>query len=138
MADGWMATSVGQLLVERPARGGRTGHYRGAVGRSQYFVWEMLYIGDSRAGGVGGYLGAERSWSRRYWGLSVVMDLAPRRMASFRVSGLPASASDAGKAMLESWQVDGLNPQWPLGLEIAGYTTYTPEQAVACKGPGDA
>jgi ribose transport system substrate-binding protein len=47
------------------------------------------------------------------------------------------NTTDAGKAMLESWQVDGLDPLWPLGLQIDGYTTYTPEQAVACKGPGE-
>jgi ribose transport system substrate-binding protein len=51
---------------------------------------------------------------------------------------LADNTTPEGKAMLESWQVDGLNPQWPLGLEIEGYTTYTPEQAVACKGPGEA
>jgi ribose transport system substrate-binding protein len=51
---------------------------------------------------------------------------------------LADNVSDAGKATLESWQVDGLDPLWPLGLEIEGYTTYTPEQAVACKGPGEA
>ncbi|HSL77828.1 MAG TPA: substrate-binding domain-containing protein [Candidatus Limnocylindrales bacterium] len=51
---------------------------------------------------------------------------------------LADNTSPEGKALLESWQVDGLNPQWPLGLQIEGYTTYTPEQAVACKGPGDA
>jgi ribose transport system substrate-binding protein len=47
------------------------------------------------------------------------------------------NTSDAGKTLLESWQVDGLDPLWPLGLQIDGYTTYTPEQAVACKGPGE-
>ncbi len=47
------------------------------------------------------------------------------------------NTSDAGKALLESWQVDGLDPLWPLGLQIEGFTTYTPEQAVACKGPGE-
>jgi ribose transport system substrate-binding protein len=47
------------------------------------------------------------------------------------------NTTDAGKAMLESWQVDGLDPLWPLGLQIDGFTTYTPEQAVACKGPGE-
>ncbi len=47
------------------------------------------------------------------------------------------NVSDAGREMLESWQVDGLDPLWPLGLEIEGYTTYTPEQAIACEGPGD-
>jgi len=47
------------------------------------------------------------------------------------------NVSDEGKALLASWQVDGLDPNWPLGLEIDGYTTYTPEQAIACKGPND-
>jgi len=47
------------------------------------------------------------------------------------------NVTDEGKALLASWQVDGLDPLWPLGLQIEGYTTYTPEQAVACKGPGE-
>ena len=47
------------------------------------------------------------------------------------------NVTDAGKALLKSWQVDGLDPLWPLGLQIDGYTTYTPEQAVACKGPNE-
>jgi ribose transport system substrate-binding protein len=50
---------------------------------------------------------------------------------------LADNTSDAGKSTLESWQVDGLNELWPLGLQIEGWTTYTPEQAVACKGPGE-
>jgi ribose transport system substrate-binding protein len=50
---------------------------------------------------------------------------------------LADNVTDEGKAMLESWQVDGLDPLWPLGLQIEGFTTYTPEQAVACKGPGE-
>lgn len=47
------------------------------------------------------------------------------------------NTSDDGRALLESWQVDGLDPLWPLGLEIEGFTTYTPEQAIACVGPGE-
>lgn len=47
------------------------------------------------------------------------------------------NTTDAGKAKLKSWQVDGLDPLWPLGLQIEGWTTYTPEQAIACKGPGE-
>ena len=47
------------------------------------------------------------------------------------------NTSDDGRAMLESWQVDGLDPLWPLGLEIEGWTTYTPEEAIACVGPGE-
>ena len=50
---------------------------------------------------------------------------------------LADNVSDEGKKTLESWKVDGLDPLWPLGLQIEGWTTYTPEQAVACKGPGE-
>jgi len=49
---------------------------------------------------------------------------------------LADNVTDEGRTTLESWQVDGLDPLWPLGLEIEGWTTYTPEQAVACEGPG--
>ncbi len=45
------------------------------------------------------------------------------------------NTSEDGRAMLQSWQVDGLDPLWPLGLTIEGWTTYTPEQAIACEGP---
>jgi ribose transport system substrate-binding protein len=48
---------------------------------------------------------------------------------------LADNVTDDGRATLESWQVDGLDPLWPLGLTIEGWTTYTPEQAVACEGP---
>jgi len=47
------------------------------------------------------------------------------------------NTTEEGRATLESWQVDGLDPLWPLGLQIEGWTTYTPEQAIACKGPGE-
>ncbi|HET8571567.1 MAG TPA: substrate-binding domain-containing protein [Candidatus Limnocylindria bacterium] len=47
------------------------------------------------------------------------------------------NTSDEGKSTLKSWQVDGLDPLWPLGLKVEGWTSYTPEQAIACKGPGE-
>lgn len=48
-----------------------------------------------------------------------------------------ANTTDDGRATLESWQVDGLDPLWPLGLEIEGWTSYAPEQAIDCVGPGE-
>jgi ribose transport system substrate-binding protein len=48
---------------------------------------------------------------------------------------LADNLTDAGKATLQSWLVSGLDPSWPLGLKVEGYTHYTPEQAIACKGP---
>src|SRR5687767_1631588 len=51
---------------------------------------------------------------------------------------LADNQGDEGKATLQSWQsVEGLDPTWPLGIEIEGWTSYTPERAVACKGPGE-
>jgi ribose transport system substrate-binding protein len=48
------------------------------------------------------------------------------------------NTTDAGKTSLKAWQsVPGLAPTWPLGLQIDGWTTYTPDQAIACKGPGE-
>ena len=48
------------------------------------------------------------------------------------------NVTDAGKALLQSWQsVPGLDPNWPLGIQIDGWTHYTSEQAIACKGPND-
>jgi len=50
---------------------------------------------------------------------------------------LAENQTDEGAETLASWLVEGLDPTWPLGLQIQGFTTYTPEQAVACEGPGE-
>ncbi len=63
---------------------------------------------------------------------------APYPNTVLLVPVLAENQTDDGKALLESWQsVEGLDPTWPLGIEVEGFTTYTPEQAVACKGPGE-
>lgn len=62
---------------------------------------------------------------------------APQPNTVLLVPVLAENTSDEGRALLASWQVDGLDPLWPLGLQIEGWTTYTPEQAVACAGPGE-
>jgi ribose transport system substrate-binding protein len=47
------------------------------------------------------------------------------------------NTTDAGKTQLKSWQsVPGLDPNWPLGITVEGFTTYTAQQAIGCKGPG--
>ena len=46
--------------------------------------------------------------------------------------------TDAGKADAEV--VAGsrpLDPLWPLGLKIEGYTTYTPNRPSPARGPGE-
>ncbi len=48
------------------------------------------------------------------------------------------NVSEEGRASLEAANDPSLNPIWPLGLSIEGWTTYTKEQLLACKGPGEA
>jgi ribose transport system substrate-binding protein len=48
------------------------------------------------------------------------------------------NASDEGKAKLAAAADPKINPLWPLGLTIQDWTTYTKDEIIACKGPGDA
>ena len=59
----------------------------------------------------------------------------PRRTPSSWMPVLADNQSDEGKATLESWQSVGARPDLAARSPIEGWTTYTPEQAVACKGP---
>jgi len=60
---------------------------------------------------------------------------APQANTVLLVPVLAADDNDAGRATLDSWLVEGLDPTWPLGLQIEGFTNYTPEQAIACEDP---
>jgi ribose transport system substrate-binding protein len=42
-----------------------------------------------------------------------------------------------GKAKLEASVDPSLSPEWPVSISIPDWTTYTKEQIVACKGPGE-
>jgi ribose transport system substrate-binding protein len=47
------------------------------------------------------------------------------------------NATDDGKAKLTAAADPKINPLWPLGLTIKDWTTYTKDEIIACKGPGD-
>ena len=47
------------------------------------------------------------------------------------------NTSDAGKALLASAANPLLSPEWPVSVSIPGWTTYTMDQVIACKGPGE-
>jgi len=47
------------------------------------------------------------------------------------------NVSDAGKALIAAGQNPSLSPEWPVSVSIPGWTTYTMEQIIACKGPGE-
>jgi ribose transport system substrate-binding protein len=47
------------------------------------------------------------------------------------------NVTDAGKAQLKGAADPSLSPEWPVSISIKDWTTYTKEQIVACKGPGE-
>ena len=47
------------------------------------------------------------------------------------------NASDAGKAKLAAAADPSLDPEWPVSISIPDWTTYTKDQIIACKGPGE-
>ncbi len=48
-----------------------------------------------------------------------------------------ANNTDEGKALLASAANPNLSPEWPVSVSIPGWTTYTMDQIIACKGPGE-
>jgi ribose transport system substrate-binding protein len=47
------------------------------------------------------------------------------------------NVTDEGKAKLKAAADPSLSPEWPVSISIPDWTTYTKEQIVACKGPGE-
>ena len=47
------------------------------------------------------------------------------------------NATAEGKAKLMAAADPSLDPEWPVSISIPGWTNYTKEQIIACKGPGE-
>ena len=47
------------------------------------------------------------------------------------------NVTDDGKAKLKAAADPSLSPEWPVSISIPDWTTYTKDQIVACKGPGE-
>jgi ribose transport system substrate-binding protein len=47
------------------------------------------------------------------------------------------NATDEGKAKLKAAADPSLNAEWPVSISIPDWTTYTKDQIIACKGPGE-
>jgi ribose transport system substrate-binding protein len=47
------------------------------------------------------------------------------------------NATEEGKAKLAAAANPNLDPEWPVSVSIPGWTTYTMDQIIACKGPGE-
>ena len=47
------------------------------------------------------------------------------------------NVSEEGKAKLAAAADPDLDPEWPVSISIPDWTTYTKDQIIACKGPGE-
>jgi ribose transport system substrate-binding protein len=47
------------------------------------------------------------------------------------------NTTEEGKAKIAAAQNPNLDPEWPVSVSIPGWTTYTMEEIIACKGPGE-
>jgi ribose transport system substrate-binding protein len=47
------------------------------------------------------------------------------------------NATEEGKAKLSTAADPSLDPEWPVSISIPDWTTYTKDQIIACKGPGE-
>ena len=48
------------------------------------------------------------------------------------------NVTEEGRAKIEAGQNPDLDPEWPVSVSIPDYTSYTQEQIIECKGPGEA
>ena len=48
------------------------------------------------------------------------------------------NVTDEGRAKIEAGQNPDLDPEWPVSVSIPDYTTYSMDQIIECKGPGEA
>ncbi|MDK1010524.1 MAG: substrate-binding domain-containing protein [Actinomycetota bacterium] len=68
-------------------------------------------------------------------GAAVALDILEGKTVSKRTLLTPAAIVD--KADLEAVYVEGLTEGWSSYMEIEPYTTYTSDDVIACKGPGE-
>jgi ribose transport system substrate-binding protein len=69
--------------------------------------------------------------------LRILNGEAPEEHAVTVEPELFENSTDEGRTALEEASKD-LDPLWPLGLTIEGWTDYSIDEIIACKGPGEA
>lgn len=47
------------------------------------------------------------------------------------------NTTDEGRAVITAAQNPNLDPEWPVSVTVPGWTDYSMDQIIACKGPGD-
>lgn len=69
--------------------------------------------------------------------LKVLNDEAPEEKTVLVDPVAWPNTTEEGKAKIAAAQNPDLDPEWPVSFEIPGWTDYTVEDIIACKGPGE-
>jgi ribose transport system substrate-binding protein len=69
--------------------------------------------------------------------LRILNGEAPAEQAVLVNPELWSNDTDEGTAELTEAADPAIDPLWPLGLTVPDWTTYTKEEIIACKGPGE-
>jgi ribose transport system substrate-binding protein len=69
--------------------------------------------------------------------LQILQGQMPQAQTVLVTPALWANNTDEGKALIAAGQNPNLDPEWPVSVSIPGWTTYTMDQIIACKGPGE-
>lgn len=106
-------------------------------------------VGADNAGFVGylnsmeGLVGAAVTNPGTIGGAGVTLALkilngdAPEDHVLFINPVLWANDTEEGRALIAAGANPNIDPLWPVALQIPGWTSYTDEQLLACKGPGE-
>jgi ribose transport system substrate-binding protein len=69
--------------------------------------------------------------------LRVLEGDAPAESTVLVVPALWENVTEDGRATIEAAQNPMLDPEWPVSVSISDWTTYSMEEIIACKGPGE-
>ena len=69
--------------------------------------------------------------------LQILDGQAPAEKTVLVNPSLWANNTDDGKAQIAAAQNPNLDPEWPVSVMIPDWTTYTMDDIIACKGPGE-
>ena len=74
-------------------------------------------------------------------GLTVALQIlngeTPAEQTVLVTPALWDNVSEEGKASIAAAQNPNLDPEWPVSVSIADFTTYSTDEIIACKGPGE-
>lgn len=74
-------------------------------------------------------------------GMALALQILEGQMPADRTvlvtPSLWANNTPEGQELIAAAQNPNLDPEWPVSVSIPGWTTYTMDQIIACKGPGE-